>query len=54
MFKYTDAWYQLSEEERNSYFSKIQEAYEKVGGKLFIIDPRSGQAGDNSADGPAG
>ena len=37
MFKYTDAWYQLSEEERNSYFqTKLQEAYEKVGGKMII------------------
>jgi hypothetical protein len=36
MFKYTDAWYQLSEEERNSYFAKIQEAWETVGGKMLI------------------
>ena len=36
MFKYTDAWYQLSEEERNSSFAKLQEAYEKVGGKMII------------------
>ena len=36
MFKYTDAWYQLSEEERKNHYPKIQEAYEKVGGKLFI------------------
>lgn len=36
MFKYSDAWYQLSEEERNSHFTKLQEAYEKVGGKMII------------------
>ena len=36
MFRYTDAWYQLSEQERSGYFSKIQKAYEKVGGKLVI------------------
>ena len=36
MFKYTDAWYQLPEEERNSYFSRIQRAWEKVGGKMLI------------------
>jgi hypothetical protein len=36
MFKYTDAWYQLSEEEQAAHFSRLQEAYEKVGGKMFI------------------
>jgi len=36
MFKYTEAWYQLSEKERNSYFPQIQEAWKKVGGKMLI------------------
>ena len=36
MFKYTEAWYKASEEERNSNFAKLQEAYKKVGGKMVI------------------
>ena len=36
LFKYTEAWHQLSEEEQNSYFAKLQKDYEKVGGKLII------------------
>jgi len=36
MFKYTEAWYQLSEEERNRHFAKLQDAYKKAGGKLVI------------------
>ena len=36
MFKYAEAWYQLSEEEQNNHFAKLQEAYEKVGGKMII------------------
>jgi hypothetical protein len=36
MFRYTDAWYQLSEEERGAHYSKLLETYEKVGGKMVI------------------
>ena len=36
MFQYTDAWYQLSDEEKNSFLGKLQAAYEKVGGKMFL------------------
>jgi hypothetical protein len=36
MFKYTDAWYQLSEEEQSDFLAKLREAYEKVGGKMVI------------------
>jgi hypothetical protein len=37
MAKYTDAWYQLSEEEQNSHNAKLDEALEKVDGKTIII-----------------
>jgi hypothetical protein len=36
MMKYTDAWYQLSEEERNDHNAKIQAALAQVGGKMII------------------
>ena len=36
MFRPTDAWYQLSEEEQKGFMAKLQAAYEKVGGKLII------------------
>jgi hypothetical protein len=37
MSKPTEAWYQLSEEERASLQAKEQEAMEKVGGKMVIV-----------------
>lgn len=37
MFKYTEAWYQLSEEDRNDLLAKLQAAYEKVGGKQTLV-----------------
>jgi hypothetical protein len=36
MFKYTEAWYQLSEEEQQDVLAKLQAAYEKVGGTQSI------------------
>ena len=36
MFKYTEAWRQLSGEERNSVLASLQAASEKVGGKQTI------------------
>ena len=36
MFKYTDAWYQLSEEEKKSHVAKVDAALEKVGGKTIV------------------
>ena len=40
MAKPKEAWYQLSEEEQNSYIAKLIEAREKVGGKEVITcDP---------------
>jgi len=36
MFRYTDAWYQLSEEEQKSYFNRLQAAWKKVGGKMLM------------------
>ena len=36
MFKYTEAWYQASEEERKSQLAKLREAYKEVGGKMVI------------------
>jgi len=36
MFRYTDAWYALSEEEQASQFSKIQKAWKDAGGKLLL------------------
>ena len=37
MVRFLEAWYQLSEEERNSRLAKLNEALEKVGGKRPII-----------------
>ena len=37
MFKYNEAWYQLSDEERKNQFNRLMEAYEKVGGKMFFV-----------------
>ena len=37
MGRFLEAWYQLSEEERNSRLAKLNEALEKVGGKRPII-----------------
>ena len=36
MFRYTEAWYQLSEEEQNSLLAKVVEALEQVGGKTVL------------------
>ena len=36
MFKLTEAWYQLSEEEQASHQAKEQKTLEKVGGKTII------------------
>ena len=36
MFKPTEAWYQLSEKEKNDYRAKIRQALKKVGGKEVI------------------
>ncbi len=35
-FKFTEAWYQLSEEEQASHQAKQQKTLEKVGGKMII------------------
>jgi hypothetical protein len=32
-----DAWYQLSEEEQKRLIAKLDEAFEKVGGKKLIL-----------------
>ena len=37
MFKYTEAYYRLSEDERSSILAKLQAAYEKVGGEQTIV-----------------
>jgi len=37
MFKYNEAWYKLSDEERKKQFAKLKKAYEQVGGKMFIV-----------------
>ena len=37
MFKYGEAWYQLSEDERKEILAKLQAAYEQVGGKQTIV-----------------
>ena len=37
MGRFLEAWYQLSEEERDSRLAKLNEALEKVGGKRPII-----------------
>ncbi len=36
MFKPTEAWYQLSEKEKNKYRTKVRETVGKVGGKEII------------------
>ncbi len=36
MAKPTEAWYQLSEEERDSHLAKVKESLENVGGKLLL------------------
>ena len=37
MARFSEAWYQLSKEEQNSFEAKLDEALEKVGGKRPII-----------------
>jgi hypothetical protein len=37
MFRFKEAWYQLSEEEQNSHNAKIRESFDKVGGKTIIL-----------------
>jgi hypothetical protein len=37
MMKPTEAWYQLSKEERDSLTNKVMEDIEKVGGKSVLI-----------------
>ena len=37
MGRFLEAWYQLSEEERNSRLAKLNESLEKVGGKRPVI-----------------
>jgi uncharacterized protein DUF6616 len=34
--KPTEAWYQLSQEEQNNQFAKVQQALEQVGGKSVV------------------
>lgn len=36
LFKPTEAWYQLSEDDKNNQITKVQEALKKVGGKEII------------------
>ena len=36
MFKYTDAWYQLSDEEKESHGANVEAALEKVDGKAIV------------------
>jgi NAD(P)H-dependent flavin oxidoreductase YrpB (nitropropane dioxygenase family) len=36
MLKFTEAWYQLSEEEQNNRLAKIEETLQKAGGKRII------------------
>ena len=36
MAKFTEAWYQLSQEEQSSLLAKVNEALEQVGGKRSI------------------
>ena len=38
MARFSEAWYQLSEEERNSLVAEFDEALEKAGGKRIICD----------------
>ena len=37
LVRHTEAWYQLSEEERNSLAAKVTEYFEKVGGKMVVM-----------------
>ena len=37
MAKFSEAWYQLSEEEQNSFKAKMGEALEKAGGKRLMM-----------------
>ena len=36
LFRNTEAYYQASEEQRNEFFSKLNAAFEKVGGKRLV------------------
>jgi hypothetical protein len=36
MYRFKEAWYQLSEEEQQSHWAEMLEAIEKVGGKSVI------------------
>ena len=35
--KPTEAWYQLSQEEQNKLFAKVDEARAQVGGKVIVV-----------------
>jgi len=37
MFKFTEAWYQLSEEEQNRYLAEVQEEGRKAGSKEVVL-----------------
>ena len=37
MFKLTEAWYQLSEEEQATHMAEVNESREKVGGKTIVM-----------------
>ncbi len=37
MAKWSEAWYQLSEDEQQQFLTKSQEALEQVGGKTIIL-----------------
>lgn len=37
MARRTEAWYQLSDEERNEIMARLGESFERVGGKMTII-----------------
>jgi hypothetical protein len=37
MARFSEAWYQLSEEEQNSFKAKMGEALEKAGGKSLMM-----------------
>jgi hypothetical protein len=36
-FRYTEAFYQLSQDERNGILGKLNEAFQKVGGKQIVL-----------------
>jgi len=44
--KFTEAWYQLSQDEQNSLLAKVTEALEKAGGKSLVIYNSSWSAED--------